>query len=388
MNVLEVYKTPFPKVEGGVDVVVANLLRSDPNQYRATMLRTVDWTQRHLTRSNIHGIEVYSLHLPLFPASRLSIRGWLACFWRGARALYSLKRLVADTAIDVVHLHTLQHYHLYFVLLRVFGGPPHVITLHGSEVLAYPARGAVTRWLWRRVLRNAAGVVAVSTWLAENARQNFPFVAEIGVIENGVDIEAALVSGPSLRTQLGLPERYCIMIGVYKPYKGHQTALRAWAALGDNYRDIDLVIVGSGELENSYRALIADLGLDGRVHLTGQLEHAEALALARDSVALIMPSRNEGFGLALLEAGVVGVPLICSNIPPFLEMIEPEHTALIFAVDDAAGLRVALQRLFDDAPLRIRLAGALAASVRQRYPVSRMREQYATLFNAVMERPA
>ena len=180
-------------------MVVANLLRSDPAQYTAILLRTVDWTQRKLGCSTIDEVLVYSLHLPLFPVSGGSIRGWLACFWRAATALYALTRLVEDAAIDVVHLHTLQHYHLYFVLLRLFGGPPYVITLHRAEVLAYPERSAATRWIWRRALRNAAGVVAVSTWLAEIARQNFPFVAEIGVIENGVDIAAALASGPPLR---------------------------------------------------------------------------------------------------------------------------------------------------------------------------------------------
>lgn len=376
MNVLQVYRTPFPDTLGGVDVVVADLLRAPPSLYRSTLLRTAEWTAGGLSCSKGDGVTVYGLHLPM-PAPGLAR---LAFLWRVPATLRALRRVLTEAAIDVIHLHTLQHYHLYFVLLRRLGGPPYVITLHRAEVLAYQSRGALTRWTWRVSLRNAAAVVAVAGWLAECARRTLPVPVAIRTVENGVELPPALPDGATLRERLGLPERYCIMVGTCEPYKAHVVAIRAWAELPQRHADVALVLVGTGELLPHYRKLAAELGIGGRLHLTGQLTRAEVLALVRNSLAFIMPSRSEGMSIALLEAGIAGAPVICSDIEPFARLIEAEQTALVFAVDDQTALAHAVLRMLDDDALRERLARALADSVRQRYTADRMRRQYSTIY--------
>lgn len=376
MNVLQVYKTRYPEVAGGVDTVVSGLLRASPEQFRARLLETAAWTVRGRVDREVDGVAVHALHLPLPGRGR----AMLAFLWRAPYALWTLYRLVREAAIDVIHLHTLQHYHLYFVLLRWFGGPPYIVTLHRAEVLAYPERETTTRWIWRRTLVEAAAVVAVSGWLAERARGAFPQLSRVEVIHNGIAMPSAECSESMSAMRKDLPTRYCVMIGACTAYKGHETAIRAWALLPARHVDVGLVVIGSGELEARYRSLAAELGLSARMTLAGHLPQAEAFALARHSQALLMPSRNEGFGLALLEAAARGVPVVCSDIEPFRELLEDEVTALLFQVDDAASLARAVQRVLDDPALRTRLSANAAAHVRARFPLSRMQGDYAGLY--------
>ena len=377
VNVLQDYRTPYPDTTGGVDVVVANLLRAPTTQYRSALLYTVASRAQNGSHIAADGVVVHRLCLPL-PTPGL---GRIAFLRHVPAAWRALRQTIVDSAIDVVHLHTLQHYHLYFVLLRWLGGPPYVITLHRAEVLAYATRGALTRWVWRRSLRNAAAVVAVAQWLARLAQRTLPTTASINFIDNAIAPPATVPDGAGLRARLALPPRYCIMVGTCQAYKGHATAIKAWAQLPPAQADLGLVLIGTGALLPHYRALAEELGITHRLYLTGQLPNAEVFALIRDSVAFVMPSRSEGLSIALLEAGLAGVPVICTDIEPFRELVEAERTALLFGVDDDAGLAQALRRLLDDDALRTHLGCALADHVRTHYTVERMREQYRAVYD-------
>jgi glycosyltransferase involved in cell wall biosynthesis len=382
VNVLQVYKTRFPHCVGGVDVVIADLLRHAPAG-RHALLRTAEWTLAGVRREDAEGVAVHALHLPLPPARRSDLRSWLFFLAMAPAALARLVRLLRAEAIDLVHLHTLQYYQLYFVIARALGGPPFIITLHRAEVLAYPARRPAGRWAWRQALRRAAAVTAVSPWLAALARTTFPFLAEVVPVPNGIDLPPTLPPGAEVRTRLGLPPDYLLMVGTCQTYKGHEVALRVWAAVAPRLPQLALVLAGDGPLLAEYRARIDALGLTGRVHLTGQLPREEVLALIRDSHAFLMPSRSEGIGLALLEAGALGAPVICSDIGPFREVVEAGVSGLVFPVDDEAALAHAIERLADDAALRRRLAANLAARVRSHHSAAGMCRTYAEIYARV-----
>lgn len=379
MNVLQVYKTHYPEVAGGVDTVVTGLLHAPPEQYRARLLETAAWTLRGSADRTVDGVAVHALHLPLPGRGRAA----LAFLWRAPGALLALRRLVRNAAIDVIHLHTLQHYHVYFMLLRRLGGPPYVITLHRAEVLAYPTRGRLTRWIWQRSLQRAAAVVAVAAWLAAQARRTWPDLAQVDVVENGIAVPDSPVDSSALARRLGLPARYCVMVGACEPYKAHAVGFAAWAQLPARHADIGLVVVGDGPLRAAYQAELAARDLAGRVHCVGRLSHADTLALMRGSLGLVMPSRSEGQSIALLEAGAVGIALVCSDIEPFREVVVDGVTALLFTVDDPAALAQAVTRLLDQPALAAGLAQALAAQVRERHALDVMRARYAVIYRRV-----
>jgi glycosyltransferase involved in cell wall biosynthesis len=383
MRVLQVYKTPFPAVRGGVDVVVSNLLRQPASDCECLLLRTAEWTLRGVQVEHIDGVKVIALHLPVPPAAWTAWASWWFLVTRAPLALWRLRSVLREHAIDVVHLHTLQFYQLYFVLCRWFGGPPFVVTLHRAEVLGFHRRHVLMRACWRLVLKHAAAVTAVSAWLTAEARRQLPFVPAIEVITNGIAApDATLPKSDLLRQSLRLPARYLCMVGVLEAYKGHDVALHALTGLD---ADCDLVVIGSGSLLAPYRALCERLGIAARVHFVGQLAHEDTLALLRDSLALVMPSRNEGLGLVVLEAGMLGVPVIASDIEPFREMLSHETTALLFATENADALTHAARRLLSDAPLRARLAQQFRARVGKNFTFASNARRYAQLYRRVLD---
>jgi len=144
-------------------------------------------------------------------------------------------------------------------------------------------------------------------------------------ITNAIDIEQAEAlqhSRERSRELLGLaPDvRLIGALGRLVPVKGHTYLLQAFAQLKDKYPQTQLAIIGAGREEANLRAEIQRLGLQGRAHLLGFKENALQYVRAFD--IWTMPSLAEGLGLALLEGMSGQLPVIASNVPAMLPLIE------------------------------------------------------------------
>ncbi|WP_053148738.1 glycosyltransferase [Pseudomonas protegens] len=169
-------------------------------------------------------------------------------------------------------------------------------------------------------------------------------------ITNAIDIEQAEAlqhSRERSRELLGLaPDvRLIGALGRLVPVKGHTYLLQAFARLKDKYPKTQLAIIGAGREEANLRAEIERLGLQGRAHLLGFKENALQYVRAFD--IWTMPSLAEGLGLALLEGMSGQLPVIASNVPAMLPLIEgagglavePANvSALVTALDAYLGL--------------------------------------------------
>lgn len=169
-------------------------------------------------------------------------------------------------------------------------------------------------------------------------------------ITNAIDIEQAEAlqhSRERSRELLGLDPSVRLIgaLGRLVPVKGHTYLLQAFAQLKDKYPQTQLAIIGAGREEANLRAEIERLGLQGRAHLLGFKENALQYVRAFD--IWTMPSLAEGLGLALLEGMSGQLPVIASNVPAMLPLIEgagglavePANVpALTAALDNYLGL--------------------------------------------------
>jgi glycosyltransferase involved in cell wall biosynthesis len=80
-----------------------------------------------------------------------------------------------------------------------------------------------------------------------------------------------------------------------------------------------------------------------------------------------LPSRNEPFGLVLIEAMARGLPVVATQCNGPLDIVTPEHDGLLVPTGDLPGLTTALRRLLTDAPLRQRLGSAARTKVAAQY---------------------
>jgi glycosyltransferase involved in cell wall biosynthesis len=207
-----------------------------------------------------------------------------------------------------------------------------VVTLHDLAFLDAPDEHGERdlAGLVRRSARRAA-VVCTPTETVANAvheRLDVPR-SRIAVTSLGVDREwfSTVPADAELRRQHGLPREYLVFAGADGPRKGLAGLLRAHSP------DLPpLVIVGPGEIR-----------ADDRVIRTGYVPDAELRRIIAGACALVLPSRDEGFGLPALEALACGVPVVCSDIPALREVTAGHALLAPFGDTDAlhATLRAA-----------------------------------------------
>ena len=218
-------------------------------------------------------------------------------------ALPVARRLHREKPFDLVHAHMLpRDGHAGLIVARALG-IPFALTVHGTDIFHYFSPGQ-TPWPRNvRIAREADALMAVSTLLMSRVA---PYRGEgkcSRVVPNGVDL--SLVPEQTENTP-----RAVISVGTLKARKCMDRTLEAFARLAGDYPDATLTIVGIGEMEAQLRARIAELGLAGRVTLTGGLPHGEVLARMAKSDLFVLPSWGEGYGIVYIEdmaAGCIAV---------------------------------------------------------------------------------
>lgn len=260
-------------------------------------------------------------------------------------------RRVADfcraESIGLVHSH-LTRASNFAACLQLAHGIPSLAHLHANHP-------QVHAWFHRRVL--AVSADTLSRW----RRLGVGLGSRGAVVPNFVDPAAfAPRGGPDrLREAIGAapgdPVLTCV--GTIDRRKGQDLLATAWPAIRARHPRARLVLIGGGGLP----AALAD---QPGLHLLGHRQDVPGL-LGRATLAIV-PSRDEPFGLAAIEAMAAGVPVLASGAGGLGEVVEGGAGAR-FRRGDAADLARVASDLLDDAGARARLAAAGAARVRERY---------------------
>lgn len=197
------------------------------------------------------------------------------------------------------------------------------ILAHGNEVMPYPTGlgHAFKRWLRRRVLASAQLVICNSHYTERLVLAACPQARTV-TIPLGVDATRfdAGVDSIAARASFGLPQDRRIVLSVSRlsPYKGHDTVLRAIAALPlDARNQVHYAIAGRGAHLDSLRALATYLGIAAQVQWLGYVAEDALPRLYASADLFVLCTREdsrergvEGFGLAFLEAQAAGVPVL------------------------------------------------------------------------------
>lgn len=238
--------------------------------------------------------------------------------------------------------------------LRLVGFIHHPLS-HETGLTADAARAcaALEARLWP-LLR---GVICPSAYTARA-------VVAGGVAADRVEIVAPGTARPAaarVPKSAGPPE--LLAVGTLTPRKGHLLLVAALAAL----RDLDWRLTCIGSLERdvatvaAVRGAIAAHGLADRIALAGECAPAILAAAYRRADVFVLPSHEEGYGMAYAEALAHGLPVVATTAGAIPGTV-PADAALLVPPGDVAALREALARILTDAGLRARLAGGAAAA--------------------------
>ena len=124
----------------------------------------------------------------------------------------------------------------------------------------------------------------------------------------------------AIRTELGIPDDAIVLlsVGEVNENKNHRVVIEALGKLEE--KNVHYIVCGRGELEESHKNLAAQLGLTGRVHLTGYRNDVADFYQVAD--IFVFPSLREGLPVAVMEAMASGLPIVCNDIRGCADLIE------------------------------------------------------------------
>jgi len=331
-NVLHVYKTAMPASYGGVESFIDTLCKADSKLgVKNTVLTLHPKPQKQPIEMD--GYTVYQAKQNLFLASTgFSIS-----------AFSKFKRLSND--VDIIHYHFPNPFadmlHLAFRPKK-----PSIVTYH-SDIIKQIHLLHIYRPLKKRFLNSVDQIVATSPnyFVSSDVLQRYS--DKVSVIPVGIDPKAfETVDSERLdfwRSRLSKP--FFLFIGAMRYYKGLHIALEAIAGT-----EIHIAIAGINGIEKDLKAQAASLQLKN-IDFLGFVNDKDRLALLDLCHGFIFPSylRSEAFGVALLEAAMVGKPMVSCEIGTGTTFVNSANeTGLVINPGSPQELREAMQFLIDN----------------------------------------
>jgi L-malate glycosyltransferase len=301
-------------------------------------------------------------------------------------ALATKMATVAETEnLDLLHVHYAIPHSISAILARESLKPhrrlPVITTLHGTDITLVGADRSYLP-ITRYALEQSDGVTAISNYLKQATIETFQF-DRIQVIPNFVcptDYKPRVDC--DLRQSLA-PDGVPIMVHVsnFRPVKRPVDCVEILARVLKQ-TDARLVMVGDGsERTNAiHRAQI--LGISDKCVFVGKQPRIVDYLCASD--VLLLPSEQESFGLAALEAMAVQVPVVASRVGGLPEVVDDSETGFLSPVGDVDKMASDAVKLLTDPKLRREMGKRARASAISRYSTDQIIPRYISFYEEIL----
>ena len=328
------------------------------------------------------GLAFHQVHTPSYP------------LFREPQYVLSLAnkmvQVARDFRLDVIHAHyAIPHATAALLSKQVLQAsglapaPRVVTTLHGTDITLVgsdPSYSEIVAFS----IEQSDGVTAVSQSLREATRRELCVQRNIEVIPNFLDCRIyRRRSVAALRQRFAGDESTKLVIHVsnFRPVKRIDAVMEVFARIS---REVPakLLLVGDGpELGTAYR-LGRELGVSHLVEALGAQEDIIPLLSASD--VFLLPSQQESFGLAALEAMACEVPVVASRVGGLPEVIEHGVTGFLHDPTDLDGMADSALMLLRDASLHQRIADAACRHVGEHFCVDLVVPMYESHYERVL----
>ena len=269
----------------------------------------------------------------------------------------------------------------------------------------YQAHGAMDRVKWRnkhlrkrlfflffekRVLRDAAALVALTPFEARNYQNLGAAPERIVIIPNGVDTDEYSPSTKrgAFRSGHGIPDEVPLVayVGRIEHIKGVDRLLEAFHRLLESVPQARLVMAGPDEgMRAPLEARAAALGIGDRVHFIGELDTSQTRALYHDADVFALFSYGEGLPLAALEAMACGLPVVISE-ESHLPQVEEAGAGVVIKNGDIEAFAAALARFLNDKTACESSSQKAVELVRREFQWESAVDRIESLYRALMRR--
>ena len=313
--------------------------------------------------------------------------------FREPQYLLSLANKLVQVArteqLDLVHAHyAIPHATAAYLARQILGSTPGlraprvITTLHGTDITLLGADRSYSEIVAFSIAQSDA-VTAVSESLKADTRRELGVAREIRVIPNFIDCAKHFRHPlPDLRAHLApAGEPLLIHVSNFRPVKRVAAVVEVFARVRRQMR-ARLLMVGDGPDLTAAADLARSLGVADDVLFLGEQDPVVLLLSVSD--VFLLPSAQESFGLAALEAMACEVPVVASRVGGLPEVITDGVNGFLHAPDDVDGMAASASRLLTDAPLRARVAAAARQTAHERYCDDKIVPIYEQFYEEVL----
>jgi len=369
---------------GGIEQLVLGLVRAiNLNGYKHSVV-CLKCNTGHL-ESAFKAAGVPVLACPFHAPFEALIPGYRPRKWfRRYTFPLRLARLLEELKPGLVHAHNRGNIDLQMQAIFANGPRPFVWTLHSIGFPSEDVCAKAASDIWG----NGGAITADSEAVrrAFSARAHIP-PERITTVYPGIDITGVISGGAprgTLRKRWGIPSHALIFgcVGRLSQEKGYDLLIKAASKYAIHHPDAHFVIAGDGPLRVALESDVQQAGLTGKFHLLGY--HEDLPGFLREIDVFALPSRREGFPLALIEALAAGRPCIAADVGGVAEMLGSDGGILVPA-EDVDALVAAMERMTDSA-LRASFSRR-APDIARAFSLKACAEHFLTIYERVLSTP-
>ncbi len=311
--------------------------------------------------------------------------------WRAARAL---EKLFRERKYTIVHTHLGKAGILGRWAAHRVGTPLVIHGLHGATFNPTQTwlENATYLWLEKRAMQWTDKVISVG----EDLRDRY-LAAGVGrpedyvIIHSGMDLTAFRAAAElpeaarrAKRRELGLPEDAFVAgyIAALEWRKGHRHLIHVMQTLAPRYPHLHLVFAGEGFSADRLKKLVADAGLNDRIHFLGYRNDVPEIMAALH--VKLFASEREGLPQVLVQADAVGVPILAFEAEGVREMVKDGVNGYVFRYGDVEAMAAALERFIQDPDLARRMGQRGRQFVDDRWDIATMQRKTQDLYDQLL----
>ncbi len=294
------------------------------------------------------------------------------------KAVGKIKSLIRSFNPDIVHSHYASSFGLLGALQNFH---PYIISVWGADIYNFPEKSFIHKSIIRFSLGRADRILSTSRVMALKTSRYTK--KNIEITPFGIDINKFR---PEKNDNLFGKS---LVIGTVKTLEkkyGIGYLIKAFKLLKDKFSDIKLLIVGSGSMEHELKEMVSSMGIENDVHFTGFIPSEKVSEYHKmiDIYVAASIEDSESFGVAILEAGACGKPVVVSNVGGLSEIVENGKTGLIVEKQNTKALAEGIEKLLVNINLRNEMGNNGRMKVLQEYNWADSVDKMISIYKSVL----
>ena len=293
-------------------------------------------------------------------------------------SLPKIAHYIKQKDIDILHAHT-----------RVTQVMAQILSWHTKKPFVSTCHGYFKNRLGRRIFPCWGDkVFAISEAVESHLVRDLKVCSQkVCLVKSGIDVDWFSHKEKSsvniLRQEYHLENKKIIgLVGRLSDVKGQDILIRAMKEIIKERKDVQLLLVGEGKMEKAFKDLAQDLGLEECVTFIPEVNRTRDFLHLFDIA--VMPSRQEGLGLAILEAQASSCPVIATRVGGIPNIVEHYQTGMMFEKEDVFGLAKEILNVLENDMLREKICKEAFRQVQTMYGLELMLEKIMDVYQNII----